>query len=306
MPDSSDVMVGDAPPRDGAGDVPEVNVPDGTPDGPTTMCHGDIGCGCMGATDCNTGICADQLTLTAALFAVVGVNVCTLPCCTSTDCPSGTVCFGTGRGGNYCVLPKWIGRNGGVGGGQGGSSCSGPADCRSGVCSMAKCADTCCSTAQETMECASGTVCRFAQFPGNGFDTHETAWCGPNNGGSAGGTACVADRNCLSGKCNVLCEAVCRTSAECGANLACSYGLAPTTLPANQDIIEACMATTGNTPNGGNCTSNADCQSAFCDGSMPMHHCTDACATDADCKAGMHCRPEFVTVQGSYSVLACE
>ena len=47
---------------------------------------------------------------------------------------------------------------------------------------------------------------------------------------------------------------------------------------------------------------NADCLSAFCDGSK----CTDVCATDADCKGGLHCRPVQVQVSGSYSVLCCE
>lgn len=310
MPDSSDVAVGDGPERDGAvEDVTEANLSDVPSD--VGMCAGDIGCGCKGASDCTTGICAQELTLTTDLYAVLGMAVCTKPCCTSGDCPNGTVCFGTGGGGNYCVLPKWIGRNSGLGGGQGGASCSAPADCRSGVCSMSKCADTCCSSASapQAAECASGTVCRFAQFPGNGFDTHETAWCGPAIGTTAGGMTCVVDNTCQSGKCNVgRCEAVCRNSTDCGTGLACSYGLAPTTLPTNKDIILGCMQA-GPTPNGSNCTSNSDCQSAFCEitsTSSANGTCADACATDADCKTGMRCQPVQVLVQGSYSVLACQ
>jgi hypothetical protein len=247
-------------------------------------------------------ICADKFTQTPALFGVVGMPFCTQPCCTSADCTADTVCFATGGGPNYCVLPKWLGRASGLGTGQGGAACSSSADCRSGLCNTTTCADTCCSTAQQASECASGTFCRFAAFPGTGFDTHETAWCGAKIGNLAGGAFCAADNLCQSGKCGVgQCEAVCRTSSDCGGSQACSYGAAPT-LPMNTDIVAACVNATGTTPNGGNCTANNDCQSAFCDGA----HCTEACVTDADCKSGMHCLPVILKVQGSYSVLACE
>jgi hypothetical protein len=305
-PDSSDVVVGDAPREGPIGDAPELDVPEVSADGPLT-CHGDIGCGCSGASDCPTGICVNNVTLTPALYAAVGIpndtNVCTKPCCTSADCTSGTVCFGTGAGGNYCVPSKWIGRNGGVGTGVGGASCSAATDCYSGLCSMGKCADTCCSTAQQSTECATGTVCRFVPFPGKAtVDTHVTAWCGAAIGGTASGMICAVDNVCQSGKCDVgTCESACRTSTDCATRQACSYGLAPT-LPTNSDIIEGCMPVTGTTANGGSCTSNSDCLSAFCDGTM---HCADVCATDADCKMGLHCRPTVVKVQGSYSVLAC-
>jgi hypothetical protein len=304
MPDSSDVGVGDVPPRDDglAGDAPE-DVPDVTPD--VQMCSGSIGCSCSLSTDCTTGVCAGGDTLTPALLKALGnniVSVCTQPCCTSSDCPDGAVCFGTGGGGNYCVPPKWIGRTSGVGGSQGGAACSGGADCKSGLCNMGTCADTCCSTAQQGSECAAGTFCRFAQFPGNSFDTHVIAWCGPTIGTMASGTSCAVDISCQSGKCNAArCQAVCRSSSDCGSGFACSYGLAPT-LPTNKDIIDGCMQPTGNIPPGANCSSNSDCTSAFCDGM----HCTNTCATDSDCKTGMRCRPVLVQVQGLYSVLACE
>lgn len=231
-------------------------------------------------------------------------SFCTQSCCSSADCPRTTVCFGTGGGGNYCVAPSWIGRNGDLGTGVGGAACQGEGDCFSGLCVNSMCADTCCSTAQESSACASGTVCRFAAFPGAGFDTHETAWCGAAIGTTAGGSPCVGDGTCQSGKCDITrCEAVCRSSADCTGGMECSYGLAPTTLPSNSDIVAGCVTSTGTAANGTTCSSNADCQSAFCDG---FGHCTDVCVTDADCKAGMHCVPDAVKVQGNYSVLCCE
>jgi hypothetical protein len=182
--------------------------------------------------------------------------------------------------------------------------CASNSECRSGVCSGSACADTCCSTAQESSECAGSTVCRFADFPGSDFDTHETAWCGAPIGAAASGTVCTLDTTCQSGKCASFshCEAACRSSTDCSGGLECSYGAGPTTVPANKDIVAGCMSSAGLTANGDSCMSNTECQSAFCDGSQ----CTDVCVTDADCKSGLHCRPVIVQVQGSYAVLACE
>ncbi len=293
-------LLADAP----SGDAADSNAGDvSTGDGPPT-CRG-ITCSCSRPSDCDSGICADQLTATTALsMAIMGMNFCTQPCCTSFDCPLTTVCFGTGGGGSYCVAPGWIGRGSTLGGVEGGAMCTGNSECRSGVCSNGACADTCCSTAQESTECAGSTVCRFAAFPGSGFDTHETAWCGAAVGNVTGGGTCVVgDSSCQSGKCSFThCVAACRISTDCSSGLECSYGAGPTTVPSNKDIVAGCLSAAGITANGGTCTSNADCQSAFCDGS----HCTDACATDMDCKSGLHCRPVIVQVQGSYAVLACE
>ncbi len=162
-PDSPNVQNTDAPTED-APTTSDASPLDATADD-ANACRG-ITCSCRGGGDCDSGICAGQVTLPAALYTAIGTSICTQPCCTSADCPGGTVCFGTGGGGNYCIAPHWIGRSGEMGEGPGGTSCTGDSDCRSGLCSMSTCADTCCSTAQEASECASSTVCRFAAFPG--------------------------------------------------------------------------------------------------------------------------------------------
>ncbi|HTB73277.1 MAG TPA: hypothetical protein VK762_08525 [Polyangiaceae bacterium] len=303
-PDSPNAVSTDAP-TEAAPGTPDATPLDATPDVQNT-CRG-ITCGCSGNGSCDSGVCVGPVTLPSALYSAIGYSLCSQPCCTSADCPGATVCFGTGGGGNYCLEPHWIGRSAVLGAGQGGATCAADSDCRSGLCAMSggtgACADTCCSTAQEASECASGTVCRFAAFPGHDLDTHETAWCGAAIGSMSGGTICGVDTTCQSGKCAARCEAVCRNTADCGGGgLACSYGLGPT-LPSNKDIVLGCVIVTGTTANGGMCTGNSDCQSAFCDNSM---HCTDACVTDADCKSGLHCKPVVVQVQGNYSVLACE
>ena len=300
--------LGDGPisPDSTAGDAADGSLADATPDA-ASNCRG-ITCSCSRPSDCDSGICAGQVTETSPLYTAVGA-FCTLSCCTSADCPASMVCFGTGGGGDYCVMPAWIGRGTTVGSGEGGAACEGDGDCRSGLCVTNQCADTCCSMTQESAECVSGTVCRFAAFPGESFDTHETAWCGAPIGSSTGVQPCAVDGSCQSGKCGVSlrCEAACRTSADCSGGYACSYGLAPTTLPANHDIVAGCVPVTGTTPNGSgsanSCTSNSDCLSAFCD---DTGHCTNVCVSDADCTAGMHCVPVDVQVEGNYSVLCCK
>ncbi len=266
-------------------------------------CRG-VTCSCVHNPDCDSGICAGELTETTPLSTAIG-SFCTQACCSSADCPPSTVCFGTGGGGSYCVSPGWIGRQTELGGGVGGATCSGDGACRSGLCVNGTCADTCCSNSPQSVTCATGTVCRYSTFPGKTFDTHETAWCGAAIGNSAAGAPCAVDATCQSGKCGLTrCEAVCRTSTDCsGTGQQCSYGLAPTTLPSNTDIVAGCMSGAGVSANGIACMANGDCQSDFCDGNRL---CTDVCATDADCKGGLHCRPVIVNVQGNYSVLGCE
>jgi hypothetical protein len=313
FPDSSGdttVSTPDGRSADASGDAADGSLLDALPND-SGSCGRGVTCGCTGPADCDSGVCADTLTATTALSNELnGMSFCTQPCCTSTDCPGTTVCFGTGGGGNYCVNPSWIGRTGApASGAMGGAMCTSNGQCRSGVCDMTsgQCADTCCSTTNQGSECAAGTICRYAAFPGNSFDTHQTAWCGPQIGSSAAGATCVVDASCQSGKCATTftphCEAVCRSSTDCvTAGQACSYGLGPT-LPANKDIVAGCVSVTGNVANGGGCTTNSDCLSAFCDN---LGKCRDVCATEGDCKGGLHCKPVVVMVQGSYSVLACE
>jgi hypothetical protein len=116
------------------------------------------------------------------------------------------------------------------------------------------------------------------------------------------------DLNCQSGKCNLnRCVPACRTSTDCPAGQACTYGLASIT--ATQDIVPTCGAVPGAPGlDGASCTTNADCVSDFCDGTR----CTDVCFSDADCtNSGWRCRPFIVKVQfggsalGSYPLMSC-
>jgi hypothetical protein len=287
-----------------------IPVSDALPDVASDNFHGPcrgLGCKCSGPPDCDSGVCADQLTATPGLYMANGnMNFCTAPCCTSSDCPTGSVCFGTGSGGNYCVAGTLLGRTNDLGTGKGGAVCNTNFDCRSGLCTSAKvCADTCCSTSGQASECASPSICRFAAFPGaNSFDTHITASCGAAIGTTPAGSPCGLDALCQSGKCVgfMRCEPACRSTADCLANQACMYGLAPAV--GTKDIIAGCVSSNGTGQQGASCTVDGDCQSQLCDGS----HCSDICYADSDCKAGWHCRPSLVMESfggGSYSILSC-
>ncbi len=250
-------------------------------------CRG-LACRCSGAADCASGLCGQELTVTSDVYAAAGsASFCTQPCCTSADCDSTTVCFGTGAGGSYCVPPAWISRGTTFGTKAGGAPCGGDSDCRSGLCAAGGCADTCCSTAHAAAECGGGTTCNLGAFPGLGFDTHHVGFCGAS-------AACAFGSPCTA----------CRQTADCSVlTPSCVY------VPASvgsTEIVAGCTATpTGAGGQGSPCNANGDCASAFCD--PDAKQCTDVCFTDTDCTMGGRCLTGQVSQNGggSYSVLRC-
>jgi len=275
----------------------------------TGPCRG-VTCPCSGGAGCDSGICADSLTVTAGLYTAAGnQNFCTTPCCTSADCAAGTVCFATDSGGNYCVAPGWLQRSATIGTAVGGASCQTGRDCRSGLCDGTTCADVCCTTngTDEPNQCAPGTVCRFADFPGTpSFDKGNVAWCGQGGNGQNGAT-CDRPSDCESEVCNGSedgCSNACRNTADCGGQGASCVYLVSTTGGAG--VVAGCLPGAGHTAEGGACGSDSDCESQFCD--PTSSECTDVCFANGDCtKSGWVCRPEQITLStgGSYSVLAC-
>jgi hypothetical protein len=310
--------------------TPDTSVPPdtSTPDTSTMPdssgpCPGGIGCSCGGAGMCTSGVCGDQLTVTPGLYSANGSqDLCVQPCCTSTDCPSGSVCFATAAGGNYCVPPGLIGRSTSIGTGGGGATCQNARDCRSGLCTASHCVDTCCS-GQATGECSGTSVCTFSAFPGSGIDVHFGPNCASVSGSQPNGHSCSSNSECASQICaadsmfgNNYCHAACRNNNDCTGTCdqgpcACTY-VEPNS---NSDLVAACVGSGGNVGEGQSCnpagTSASDsCANGFCDTNTMK--CTSVCFTNADCTvAGQHCRPELVTIYvmgvagGSYSVLAC-
>jgi len=255
-------------------------------DGP--YCEGPL-CQCSAAANCAGGVCADQSTVTSALYAQAGnANFCTQPCCSSADCDPSTVCFGTGAGGNYCVDPAWLSRSTALGTLLGGATCSTNSQCRSGLCAAGTCADTCCSSAQASTACASGVACNLGTFPGQSFDTHRTGFCGASSS-ACGFAPCIA----------------CRTSSDCSDFVeVCSYGAAAV---GSSDIVATCApGQAGSGAQGDACGTNSACASGYCD--SLSQECSDVCFTDDDCNDGWHCRVEdlpIVNGGGNYSLLRC-
>jgi hypothetical protein len=253
-------------------------------------CRG-LACRCSGATDCASGLCGDQLTVTSDLYQAAGsASFCTQPCCTSSDCDPTTVCFGTGAGGSYCVPPAWISRATAFGTKAGGAACSADSDCRSGLCATGGCADTCCSTARAAAECGGNATCNLGAFPGIGFDTHYVGFCGAS-------AACPFGSPCTA----------CRQTADCsGLTPTCAYLVAAAVGVGSSQIVAGCTATaTGAGTQGSPCSANGDCVSAFCDPVAML--CTNVCFADTDCTMGWHCLTELVSQNGGgkYSVLRC-
>jgi hypothetical protein len=274
----------------------------------TGPCRG-VTCPCSGDAACDSGICADSLTVTSGLYTAAGSqSFCSTPCCTSQDCAAGTVCFATDSGGNYCVAPGWLQRSAALGTGAGGSTCNSGRDCRSGLCDSNTCADVCCTTngTNEPNQCASGTVCRFDDFPGiASFDKGQVAWCGDGGDGQNGAT-CDHDSDCESELCNggeAGCSNACRNTPDCGQGASCAYVVSTT---GSAGIVAACLPGAGHSAEGDSCGSGTDCESQFCD--PTSNECSDVCFANSDCtKTGWRCRPEQVQLStgGSYSVLAC-
>jgi len=279
-------------------------VPPAHPVGPDAQACTQVGCDCSGPSDCASGICGDQLTVTTDVYkAASDASFCTRPCCTSADCDASSVCFATAAGGSYCVLPAWLGRSTALGTGRGGAPCGVDSDCRSGICAGQACADTCCSTAHAQADCSPGATCAFGAFPGKSFDVHYTAYCAPASGAGANGASCTGNGQCLAALCAVgTCHDACRSSTDCGSTSEeCAYAILPSFA-----IVTACATSPGSGEEGTSCQSDAACQSGFCDAASGL--CTDVCFADTDCTAdGWRCRPEMMALPGgaSYSVLAC-
>ena len=281
----------------------------------------DAGTSCSGDKACSTGICSDP----AELGPGQTIATCTKPCCTSDDCDPGSVCWGAGTGGNYCLPGSAVGRPA-LGRGEPGTLCTDNSLCRSGVCAGGRCEDTCCSNSN----CLNGTVCAYATLGGAG-----TLACTLPPGTTATNKQCSRNAQCASGFCACystdnaddchpspngnaiqLCAQPCCSSRQCGVvgvnQLLCNNDFLP---PAQSgSLVSVCDAVQAETPTGtpagnpvGNvgdaCTTFTDCFSNLCGVPTAPASCTDVCCVDTDCaRAGWVCRP---TPTGTGTFLRC-
>jgi hypothetical protein len=273
-----------------------------------------IGEPCKADAECEADkFCGYAAALTTDIVQKDGL--CTQPCCVSADCPADFVCFGTGRGGNYCVEKGTLGRPE-MGGAPGGTPCSKGAECRSGRCGAAgRCEDTCCKSAQ----CASGTVCRATAVTGQGTKTAYVLGCDKPEGGAKEGATCpktLITDDCAEGVCHggaaqdgsgawKECVAPCCGSASCSeTNVICDQSR-----PLNHtEVVSVCGNNQGSVSRGTKqvgepCDNQTECIGLRCYAdSSGQKYCSDSCCTDADCINGTKCRPYDVR---GFFVLRC-
>lgn len=273
----------ETPPEDDGGE--DVKTDQDGPSGPSPL-----GGNCFVDTDCASGLlCGSSTILTTTIVPANSKPVCTRPCCRSSDCAAGFICFPGGTGGNYCVAAKKADRTPPSSGGKsGGQTCADDTDCRSGLCTATKCVDTCC----DPSDCAAPTQCRVSTVNGH------VGWaCGaPNpgttldlNGDCSGANAskCKND-NCVQPFSTPRCTPTCCSASDCTAlgfaNNVCAYGTAGT------DQLKWCFEPNGSGKAlGSTCTANADCASRYCD--AELGRCANVCCTTTDCGSGESCRP---------------
>ncbi|MBL8612218.1 MAG: hypothetical protein JNL38_33055 [Myxococcales bacterium] len=281
-----------AGPSDAALDQKPGDSGDGGPAEPGAPCRVDA--------DCSTKMCGDGTLLTPAVVATSGA-VCTKPCCKSSDCPAGLVCFGPGTGGKYCVpAPQIAGRQPpSVGGAQGGATCAKNSDCRSGLCTGTKCQDTCCAAT----DCASGTTCRLLTLSG-----HDTWACGVAPGVGNANDFCIDGTDCKSAVCYPATGSRCRPPC-CGAKSCVDQGFPNASCSvrvSGPDSVNICLFTSSGAAIGATCTQDNDCKSDFCD--PDTSKCADVCCTDADCApfgASSRCVPTSKPAANAQRQLHC-
>ena len=241
-----------------------------------------VGCTCISSSDCVStngaqhALCADSTILTS----VVTGKICTQPCCASSECGADNVCFASGTGGNYCVPKATLGRNIRLGGGTGGATCGGAADCRSGLCGPdGKCLDSCCVDAN----CTNGTQCAY-----NTNTTHDVLQCAAvNPGNGPQDSTCFLNSDCHGNQCITGigggCQLPCCNSASCSSGDAC---FDVQVNAGKNDWVPLCVnqaegAMIGSANFGDTCMQKTDCKTGHC----LAGRCTDVCCSTADCAA---------------------
>jgi hypothetical protein len=265
---------------------------------------GKTGDSCTSNRACTSGICGDAATLTPTIVDVTG-NICTQPCCSSSECPVDAICYATGAGGNYCVPKAALKIETTLGDASAGSACTADSDCRSGACepNAKRCIDTCCGE----QNCGDGTTCRVSTT----FRSKTSFACQLGNGNGVQNQPCGVGADCRSGYCFAHgglyrhCVAPCCGSSQCGTvdlgfpfgrqDLACTNAQLGTLGNVGQ-VCAAQKKGFGRAPLGADCTADSSCASELCRTiGNNVKKCTDVCCTDADCAAvGWVCRPTSV------------
>ncbi len=245
---------------------------------------GALGSSCTRDNDCGSGQCSASL------------GVCTAACSRALDCPAGFGCVEV-SGGHRCVPAAAV--SGATFSLAAGAACSSPGQCRSNLCDGGACVDVC----AENGDCTGGLVCRMSERPAASSD-FVTA-CGASAGTLDPGQACTAGADCRSGVCdNDSCRALCSSTADCPAGLAClpsdasvcTQPLGTLCLGYELNFATICRpAGGGMSPVGAACTEPETCRTGLCN--TGLGECSDMCGRDSDCPSGYVCKlVEFGTL----------
>lgn len=242
-----------------------------------------IGQACTATSECDSPFfCADATVVGANVLPASATGMCTEPCCTSSNCPTGFVCYSPGSGGHYCVDPSKVGRAA-LGSDPAGATDNVATRCRSGELANGHCVDTCCNDS----DCSGGTKCAYGKM-----DTHDGMICQPSSGSGVDGDFCSQPKECRDLVCGgFVCVANCCGSNVCAGNgNACVYAK----YNSSPDVVAFCaQGQLGSGAIGSTCQTSNDCATNDCydDLVKSQLYCSDACCVDSDCGAGFACRP---------------
>jgi hypothetical protein len=263
-----------------------------------------IGSPCTDSSECLRSTCEDLGD---------GTRICTGTCFIDAprDCPAGLYCRVNGCGSGLCAP-------GAPGAGATGAPCTSDGECASGYCAPLRsgsvCAAPCCPDGG--IFCGDPTlVCDLVPGgDGRGACVPPELASGPR----AFGSPCMADDECLSGRCadpGEYCTEVCDASTPCPLGYRCSSRdgagtcllgeLAPTGGPcstpddcrdASAACVEgvcagACDGSEGSCPDGFACTASSAGDVCL----RPGAGLGDACMTNEECRSGI-CTPLGCTI----------
>lgn len=258
----------------------------------------DLGGACRIDTDCKSGLCGSSTILTPTIVGTTG-PICTMPCCSSADCPASLVCFNGGTGGAYCVPARLASRTPPTNGGStAGSTCTDSSQCRSGLCGTPDgesgfmvCIDTCCADS----ECAGSSICRLGQVEAPA-PVHTIWTCAPAKSSAVygpGSPLCDLSSQCTTNACSSdgTCRPPCSNSASCTtipsfpAQSVCIHGVL------GSETQAFCLKNSGggSDPVDTACADGSTCASHYCD--QELRVCKNVCAKDSDCAGTEACRP---------------
>jgi hypothetical protein len=238
-----------------------------------------LGMPCVSDGECSVGYCAraDSVGLESR-----SARLCSMACCTDSDCPGESICFASDAGVKMCLPGSLVGRTKGPG--TSFTACGSGPECQSGLCGGG---DGCVGNCALDAHCGSGNTCMIANVNG-------VAQFVCQQGATGGGSGAPCGGGCRSGICLTpgdLCGAACRTTADCPSGWYCGW-LEFTDGSGSVQVCSPRPGGAGSGTDGDFCLSDLDCRDLQCVRSYA--ECWDSCCSDADCGGG-RCKAVYIS-----------